>query len=246
MRTRNNLFTLIELLVVIAIIAILAAILLPALNSARERGRAASCINNLKQTFMVVYSYVEQSDDIYMPYDTSYPWAAYVAVGTIGDEYITGSKLRTPLKDVSEPLLTAQSSGLVWCPSATIGPDLAKPLLTNQYYIAYRLWYTGVAQHPDNPKGVALLGDRNAAKQNQPAKDSQIKNASSTILLMESANAADGKSSIVSKAEHVAARHSNNNNMLFIDGHVAAFTAASVKAWVNLPYADTKYGVFKE
>ena len=60
-------FTLIELLVVIAIIAILAAILLPALNSARARGRSASCISNLSQLGKAAFNYVDTFDGITVP-----------------------------------------------------------------------------------------------------------------------------------------------------------------------------------
>ena len=66
--SRNKGFTLIELLVVIAIIAILAAILFPVFAKAREKGRAASCLSNLRQLSTGVQMYTQDYDENYWAY----------------------------------------------------------------------------------------------------------------------------------------------------------------------------------
>lgn len=74
MKQQRSNFTLTELLAVIAIIAILAGLLLPAINGARDRARTTTCISNQKQVSAFISAYMSEADGFFMS-DGDESWA---------------------------------------------------------------------------------------------------------------------------------------------------------------------------
>lgn len=85
---KHSYFTLIELLVVIAIIAILAGMLLPALNQARETARKTACLNLMKSMITAVHLYAGANNDNVMPMFTDSPVDQLMKYGLNNPEFL--------------------------------------------------------------------------------------------------------------------------------------------------------------
>ncbi len=229
-------FTLIELLISIAIIAILMSMLLPALNSARERARMISCNSRLRQVIAAQNSYADDFNDFFIQVGKSGYWGGYLSGQYLKQAYL-------PPFAVKIAGTNYNTSKLLYCPSTKGIP----PVENNSSYYLYYSTY-GIPMYNGDFGGnwpkilgsqsqiVRYLGSYGSANPGIWYSRTAMKRPSSTPLVTDSALSTQYSADRAGYGITVyswfadtpksgfSTRHLNYGNAGFVDGHVSAET----------------------
>ena len=226
MKNKQNLFTLIELLVVIAIIAILAAMLLPALQKARDRAKSAQCMSNLKTHGFAVTSYCDTFSDFlptthfYNVDGNSFWHTAFIALNLL-----PGPKPDST-RPIPPPVLSCPAEG------------------GQRTWTTYGYWNTWKGAHYGMNRYLRhkYIGNPSTWDRTEPRKRSAARNPSVTFTIADK-----GFNNLTNMVPHaeiraysyvIDRRHSDRWNYTCLDG--------SVKSMGNYPLAGNywDYGNF--
>jgi prepilin-type N-terminal cleavage/methylation domain-containing protein/prepilin-type processing-associated H-X9-DG protein len=231
-------FTLIELLVVIAIIAILAAMLLPALATAKERAKRIACLGNLRQWGVSLNMYLDDNSQIFPDFSigNSTPGApagydqdniywtdlANFAAGGYGSRawfnalppYVS----QPPLwQYAANPTNFVNGRSVFNCPAATFLPAEVTPL--TRVAFCY---------------GINFKGTNGLVPADSPFKSMAVRHPSMFVFYSDvransgetpfyGANPLNDLGAPRGSLNHLSSRHNAGANLTFLDGHSAYF-----------------------